>query len=71
MNKVDIDALIKTAEEAEACVNRAIRELLHALETDGAHHKQYYIEEALRHLCGDTWVDAEKLKRQWIDGAPS
>lgn len=68
---IDIDELIETVDKAEACVDMAIQELLQALETDGAHHKQYYIEEALGHLCGDEWVDTEKSKRRWVDGIPS
>lgn len=49
----------------------AIEQLLRALMTDGSHHKQYDIEQALRLICGNDWVDREKSKRQWIDGIPS
>ena len=41
------------------------------LMTDGAHHKQYYLEEALRALCGNKEVDYKKEEMQWEDGIPA
>lgn len=32
--------------------------LLNALEADGAHHKQYFIEQALEELMGSDFVNA-------------
>jgi len=43
-------------------------ELLLGLTTDGSHHKQYYLERALRALCEDEYVDEAKAKFNWPDG---
>jgi predicted transcriptional regulator len=50
--------------------------ILNALLTDGAHHKQYDLELALRDLHGEEWV-AEKKKElasedyYWEEGIPA
>ena len=49
----------------------ALRSILHALRTDGGHHKQYSIRVALRCLVGDRGEDA---LREWIgyeEGIPA
>ena len=56
----------------EKCKEDDIREiLLEALLTDGGHHKQYALEEALRLLIGNTMVNKLKDELQWEDGIPS
>jgi hypothetical protein len=50
---------------------QSIIQLLQGLTTDGAHHKQYYLEQALRALCKDEYVDETKRALQWQDGIPS
>lgn len=52
-------------------MDRCVETLLHALITDGAHHKQHDIERALRILCTDEWVDKAKQRFQWESGIPA
>ena len=42
--------------------------LLAALTTDGGHHKQWYLERAMRAISGDAYVDSAKDELQWEDG---
>jgi len=51
--------------------DEAVKELLMGLTTDGAHHKQYYLEQAFRALCESEYVDSAKREFQWQDGIPS
>lgn len=51
--------------------DEAVVELLMGLNTDGAHHKQYYLERAFRALCEDGYVDEAKEKFGWLDGTPA
>ena len=44
--------------------------LIDGLITDGAHHKQYYLERVFRSLFKGEYVDQEKEKFQWEDGIP-
>lgn len=50
-------------------------EMLHALKTglhtDGAHHKQYYLEKALRYLVGKEDLEAIREDEGWDDGIPA
>jgi len=46
-------------------------ELLLGLTYRQAHIKQYHLEQALRLLCEDTWVDRAKKHFGWQDGAAS
>lgn len=50
-------------EKAQALIEQTI----YALLTDGAHHKQYHIEQALLLLCGSSkaneWLDKFKWTR--------
>lgn len=48
-----------------------VEALLMGLMTDGAHHKQYYLEQALIGLCTKEWADKAKQKFQWTEGIPS
>jgi hypothetical protein len=52
-------------------IDNAVKNMILALTTDGAHHKQYYIEQAFRSLCTDEYVDEAKNEFQWEDGIPS
>lgn len=45
--------------------------LIMGLTTDGAHHKQYYLEQIFRMLCHDEYVDKTKQEFQWKEGIPS
>ena len=45
--------------------------LLMGLTTDGAHHKQYYLEQALRALVEPEWIEKAHEKFQWEKGIPS
>lgn len=48
-----------------------VEALLMGLTTDGAHHKQYQLEQALRRLCSDEWVNKMKQELQWEEGIPA
>lgn len=52
-------------------LDRVVVHLLAGLTTDGAHHKQYYLEQALRTLCTDDYVKQAKDNFGWDDGIPS
>lgn len=45
--------------------------LLMGLITDGAHHKQYHLEQALNALTSPEWTEAAKQHFQWQEGIPS
>lgn len=49
---------------------KIVKMLIEALQTDGSHHKQWYLERIFREICGDSYVDEEKNKFQWEDGIP-
>ena len=51
--------------------DEVVKALIHGLITDGAHHKQYYLESAFRALCEDEYVEKTKKEFQWEDGVPS
>ena len=57
--------------EASNPLDEVITNLLHGLLTDGAHHKQYYLEQAFIALCEDEYVEKAKKEFQWEDGIPS
>jgi hypothetical protein len=41
------------------------------LQTDGAHHKQYCLEKALRYLVGQEAFEDIKDREEWEDGLPA
>ena len=49
-------------------VEKAAEELVLGLHTDGTHHKQHHMEQALRLLIGDELVDQERDKGTWEEG---
>lgn len=51
--------------------DEVVKYLISGLTTDGAHHKQYYLEQAFRALCEDGYVDNAKREFHWEDGIPS
>lgn len=51
--------------------DEAVKLLIEGLITDGAHHKQYFLEMALRALCEDGYVDKAKTEFEWQDGIPA
>ena len=44
--------------------------LLTGLNTDGAHHTQYYLEKALRLLTNDAYVDRQIIENGFESGIP-
>jgi len=46
-------------------------ELLNGLITDGGHHKQWHLENALKILPGSEFYDEAKDEFRWEDGIPS
>lgn len=51
-------------------LDEVVKTLLEGLNTEGGHHKQYYLEVALRQLCTDEWVDRAQRHLQWEQGIP-
>ena len=51
--------------------DEVVKALLEGLTTDGAHHKQYWLEQAFRALCEDEYVDKAKREVEWETGIPS
>jgi hypothetical protein len=45
-----------------------VTSLLNGLVTDGAHHKQYYLELALKNLVTDEYLEQCRLELQWDEG---
>lgn len=58
-------------ESLTAHLDKITAALLHGLTTDGAHHKQYALEEALRLLTGDEFAEKAYREFQWERGIPS
>ena len=52
-------------------LDKVTKMLLLGLTTDGAHHKQWALEQAFRALCTDDYVDEAKKEFQWEDGIAS
>lgn len=71
MLKAQFDALNKLyleVSELRKALDPVTKALLHGLITDGAHHKQWALEQAFRALCMDDYVDQAKAEFQWEDG---
>jgi hypothetical protein len=49
----------------------AVKALIMGLTTDGAHHKQYYLEQALLALTEEAWLEHARTEFQWEKGIPS
>lgn len=52
-------------------VDLLIDELLNGLITDGGHHKQFHLEQALRIALDDQDYETVKREVQWEEGIPS
>ena len=50
--------------------DKIVKLIIEGLMTDGAHHKQWYLEEAFRALCEDKYVNEAKDEFQWKQGTP-
>ena len=48
--------------------DKVVKYLITGLMADGAHHKQFYLEQAFRALCEDEYVDKAKEEFEWEDG---
>lgn len=59
------------AEEIRGKLNQVTVALLNGLTTDGAHHKQYYLEQALSELVEPEWIEKAREEFQWEKGIPS
>jgi hypothetical protein len=51
--------------------NEMVSALTSGLQFDGAHHKQYYLEKALKYLVGQVMFDDLKDREGWDDGLPA
>lgn len=49
-------------------MDEVIKSIIEALMTDGAHHKQYFLERIFRQLCEDDYVNKAKTEFQWDEG---
>jgi len=49
-------------------LDKAVAILLEGLQTDGAHHKQAAMEQALSIICGDDWLAETHAEFQWEEG---
>lgn len=52
-------------------LDNVVRELLMGLTTDGAHHKQYYLNKALERLVDAEWVTQARAEFGWDNGIPA
>ena len=59
---------MKTIKELNEDLDRLTKLLIEGLLTDGSHHKQHYLDKALRMLAGDEFTDKVKFRFQWDDG---
>lgn len=57
-----------TQEELDKKLISVAREILCGLTTDGAQHKQYFMEQALVNLYGQEFVSEAKIEFDWIKG---
>ena len=48
-----------------------IATLIDGLTYDGGHHKQYYLEDALHHVCTREEFEMLKETNDWEEGIPS
>lgn len=65
MSEEAVNELIRRAQQLQG---KVIIKLIAGLQTDGAHHKQHYMEEALRLIIGDVQFDIVKKATRWKDG---
>jgi len=49
-------------------LDKALVVLIEGLQTDGAHHKQWAMEQALAFICGDGWLEKARAEFQWEEG---
>ena len=59
-----------TFEEYSKELDKALVVLIEGLQTDGAHHKQWAMEQALAFICGDDWLEKAREEFQWEEGIP-
>jgi hypothetical protein len=53
-----------------ASFDEIVMHLISGLTTDGAHHKQYYLEKIFRILCEDEYIDEVRKEFGWEEGIP-
>lgn len=73
MSKIEL--LMNNTELTQEQFNKVTSYLVNGLLVDGAHHKQYNLEQALLILCGETWVNNKKRELAsgnyyWEEGIP-
>ena len=59
-----------TFEEYSKELDKALVVLIEGLQTDGAHHKQWAMEQALAFICGNDWLEKARAEFQWEEGMP-
>lgn len=63
--------VILSEDELNEKLKAVAGEIILGLGTDGVHHKQFHLENALRHLWGDNLYEQAKQEFDWIEGIPS
>ncbi len=66
-NSASIESLVGLVDDLAS----AIAELLSGMQTDGAHHKQYAMAEAIRLICGQKFLDEAIEEFGFDTGIPS
>jgi len=59
-----------TPEEYSKELDKALVILIEGLMVNGAHYKQYAMEQALAFICGDDWLEKAREEFQWEEGMP-
>lgn len=59
---------IKERKRFTESLDRVTCLLMDGLQTDGGHHKQWYLEEALHELTGDKFYRDAKQEFEWEGG---
>ena len=65
------NVVILSEDELHEKLKAVAGEIIIGLGADGAHHKQYHLENALRHMWGDNLYEQAKQESDSIEGIPS
>jgi len=60
-----------TFKEYSKELDKALVILMEGLMVNGAHYKQYAMEQALAFICGNDWLEKARAEFQWEEGIPS
>jgi len=60
----------ESGEQMKEAIEELKFNLIEGLTTDGAHHKQYYLEFALLELVGTEMLEELRREHNWEEGVP-